>query len=715
MASNILSRILPPANGGQSIYEAIRDQEQAAATSTSEADAQHEDVDEQNLEERFRDEDMDLLAEAMGSRLNSQSPEITDHPPRSRRSSTGPATQDSSVPRPKWLRNTTRAQQYRDDDVSPEMLLLEDTEAKKTDPNRPVPSRQASLPPPVPGPSTRKTRVQWDTTREQQRLYDDDRARESPAYRPTSALQFADPADKAMWRWTNVENLDNFFKDVYVYYIEKGIWSILLRRVIGMFTAAFVVSLTVFLSSCIDYSLIPTSHRLPDVLVPKCTKNMSALNNLLVWLFSFFWIIKLVSYATDMRRLWHLHDFYTHLLHIPDVEIQTISWQEIVGRIMNLRDANPRTALNINRRSRKFIGDVAKESMDAHDIANRLMRKENYYIALFNKDILDCTIPLPGLRDRRLFSKALEWNLGYCVSDFVFNDQGQVKQIFLKDTHRQALIDSLRTRFIVAGFINIVVAPIVVVSILVLYFLRYFTEFQRDPSQAGARGYTPFAEWKFREFNELHHLFQRRLNMSYPFASRYLDQFPKDKTVQLARFVRTIAGALATVLAVASLLDPEVFLGFEITPDRTVLFWLGILATIWATARGMVPDDELVFDPEYAINEVAQYTHYHPVHWHGRLHSDEVRQEFSELYRNKIRIFLEEILGIIVTPFVLWFSLPQCSEQIVDFFREFTVHVDGLGYVCWFAHFNFRKPGQCTAHLSTRRPLGLRNHLHHSS
>jgi len=64
------------------------------------------------------------------------------------------------------------------------------------------------------------------------------------------------------------------------------------------------------------------------------------------------------------------------------------------------------------------------------------------------------------------------------------------------------------------------------------------------------------------------------------------------------------------------------------------------------------------------------------------------------LYAMKVSIFLEEVLSVIFTPFILWWSLPKCSDRIIDFFREFTVHVDGVGYVCSFAVFNFQKPGQ---------------------
>jgi autophagy-related protein 9 len=226
---------------------------------------------------------------------------------------------------------------------------------------------------------------------------------------------------------------------------------------------------------------------------------------------------------------------------------------------------------------------------------------------------------------------------------------------------------------------------------LIHYFFTYFNEFKKNPAQIGSRQYTPLAEWKFREFNELWHLFERRINMSYPFASRYIDQFPKDKTAQVARFVAFVSGALASVLALASVIDPELFLGFEITHDRTVLFYLGIFGTVWAFARGLAPEETDVFDPEYALRELIEFTHYCPSTWNGRLHSDEVRKEFAVLYQMKIVIFLEEILSMIFTPFVLWFSLPKCSDRLIDFFREFTVHVDGMGYVCSFAVFDFKK------------------------
>lgn len=216
-------------------------------------------------------------------------------------------------------------------------------------------------------------------------------------------------------------------------------------------------------------------------------------------------------------------------------------------------------------------------------------------------------------------------------------------------------------------------------------------EYHKDPSQLGSRDFTTFAQWKFREFNELSHLFIRRRNMAYPYANLYLAQFPKDKTEQVSAFVAFVAGAFAFVLFSVTLLDSEVFLNFEITPGKTALFWIGLFTAIYHVARSSSPQEDQVPDPAYYLQHVIDHTRYEPASWKDRLHSDEVRAEFAKLYQPKILIFAEEILSMIITPFLLIFRLPNCSDRIVDFFREFSIVVDGLGVVCSFSMFPFNK------------------------
>lgn len=172
-----------------------------------------------------------------------------------------------------------------------------------------------------------------------------------------------------------------------------------------------------------------------------------------------------------------------------------------------------------------------------------------------------------------------------------------------------------------------------------------------------------------------------------------------------------IAGSFAAVLLLASVVDPDLFLHFEITPHRTVLFYLTVFGSLLAVARGMIPEENRVFDPELLMSEVVQYTHYMPDEWRGLLHSKKVHAEFGTLFQMKVLVFAQELASVLLTPFVLWYSLPTCAPAIVDFFREFTLHVDGLGYVCSFAVFDFQRHGN----VKVRFPFcfaSLHTHLH---
>ncbi|KAI1976894.1 autophagy protein atg9 [Ophidiomyces ophidiicola] len=666
-----------------SIYETIREYDEDSPSSDIEEQAAMA-VDEENLGASYGDYELENVL--------ANEPDTQSTRSNSSRHTAEEYTQ--TLRQPQWTQPLSDG--IEDDDEVPASLLVEGDDVE--DPLPPPPTRHSPPgrvfdPQPAPNFLSPRLRNQWKATQAQHPIHPASQASVPGNLRstPRTGLAFADPKEKAMWRWTNVQNLDNFLRDVYIYFLGNGIWCIALSRVLNMLTLAFVVGFTTFLTNCVNYRKIHESQTVSQIIVPKCTSSMSTTTTLLLWLFTVFWLGKVFQYIIDFRRLWHMHDFYYHLLDVCDSDIQTISWQEVVCRLMALRDANPTTADIPSLKHRKYIGSQSKQRMDAHDIANRLMRKENYLIALFNKEILDLTLPVPFLRNRQLYSKTLEWNLNLCILDFVFNERGQLRTIFLKSSHRTALSEALRRRFVFAGVMNIFIAPFIVTYFLMDYFFRYFNEFQKNPSKLGSRQYSPLAEWKFREYNELWHLFQQRIHMSYESANTYIDKFPKDKTVQLLRFVAFISGALLSVLALGSLAHTESFLLFEITSERTVLFYMGIFGGIYAVARGGVPDETRFFDPEHELLTATSYTHYRPAHWIGKLHSNDVKREFSALYQLKVVLFLEEILSMIFTPFVLWFSLAKCSDRLIDFFREFTVHVDGVGYVCSFAVFDFKR------------------------
>ncbi|KAJ7149368.1 putative transmembrane protein [Mycena filopes] len=514
--------------------------------------------------------------------------------------------------------------------------------------------------------------------------------------RPARQMRGLDAYERALWNWVNVYNLDAFLQEVYYYYEGKGIYSIALSRGLNLLTVGFVIGFSTFLLGCVDYSRIrpEKSMKLADVVVSRCVSNFSGFTLLFFILFIAFYVWQITSFVLSVFRLVDMYHFFTHLLKIPDADIQTISWPEIVRRIGAIREDNPLTALSSNMQK---TNDTTTAKLDAHDIANRILRQENYLIALFNKDLLDLRVPLPNILKRfiveeegkgTMLTRALEWNLRFCLMEYLFDQHGKVRKVFLKSKNRPVLIEGLKRRFIFMGMLNAAFAPFIVLYLLMYSFFRYFEEYHKDPSTIGGRRYTSFAQWKFREFNELPHRFTRRLDESHPYANMYIGQFPNENLTLIMRFVAFVAGSFVAVLFLATVLDPDIFVHFEITPHRTVLFYLGLFGTVLAVARGMIPEENRVFDPELLMTEVITFTHYMPDEWKGELHSKRIHKEFGQMFAMKILIFVEELISVVLTPFVLWFSLPDCAPRNRRFLP--------------FAEFNFERHGNVKFGAPTR-------------
>ena len=74
----------------------------------------------------------------------------------------------------------------------------------------------------------------------------------------------------------------------------------------------------------------------------------------------------------------------------------------------------------------------------------------------------------------------------------------------------------------------------------------------------------------------------------------------------------------------------------------------------------------------------------------------------------------QELVSPVITPFLLCFNLRYKALDIVDFFRNFTVDVVGVGDVCSFAQMDVKRHGNpevcntpAAIKLEAMIPLGL--------
>lgn len=239
MASNLLSRLLPTNPSGRSIYDDLR------AHDGAESDADIEEraglaIDEENL--GYHDDELGTADAFNGeeSRITTESTAFLAGQQNDRTQGAGVGPSRRNKTQRGWFAQSPRLLEEDGDDDVPASLLIEGNE--RPGPNSPSQPRVRDgkpnkRQPAIPGPSNRETRAHWEAAQAQQRLHQDDEERVPNALQteqPTARLLTGSPRDKAMWRWINVINLDNFMEQVYTYYTGSGIWCILLFRVLNL-------------------------------------------------------------------------------------------------------------------------------------------------------------------------------------------------------------------------------------------------------------------------------------------------------------------------------------------------------------------------------------------------------------------------------------------------------------------------------------------------
>lgn len=201
------------------------------------------------------------------------------------------------------------------------------------------------------------------------------------------------------------------------------------------------------------------------------------------------------------------------------------------------------------------------------------------------------------------------------------------------------------------------------------------------------RTWSQYGKLYLRHFNELDHELDARLSRAYRPAVKYMDSFSSPLLTVISKFVIFTFGGFGAFIFILTVYDEDVI------QVEHMLTLFTVCVTIAVLAASMIPDENLVFCPEQLMKNILCHAHYLRPEWRGFAHSSKVCREFEDFFQLKAFYFLNEIFSPFMTFFVLMFSLRPRSMEIVDFFRNFTVSVIGVGDVCSFAQMEIRKHG----------------------
>ncbi|KAF5903952.1 autophagy-related protein 9A-like, partial [Clarias magur] len=486
---------------------------------------------------------------------------------------------------------------------------------------------------------------------------------------------------------------------VYIYHFHQknGFSCMMMSEFFELVQFLFVVTFTTFLFNCVEYDVLfanravnhtgpgvnpldRTKVTLPDAILPpeQCAERIQD-NSWIIFLLimaAIFWIYRLGKVICNVLSYWEIRQFYIKALKISMDELCNFSWQEVQGRLIKLQ------------REQQMC--IHKKELTELDIYHRILRFKNYTVAMINKSLLPVHLRVPFLGDVVFLTQGLKYNFELILfwgPGSPFQNKWSLHPKYKRASERLELARQLSRTILLAGMANLLLCPLVLVWQALYAFFSYAEAIKREPGSLGTRRWSLYGRLYLRHFNELDHELRERLGRAYRPAAKYMNAFNSPLLAVLARSAAFFAGSLLAVLVALTVYDEDVLAVQHVLTAGTAL---GVIITV---ARSFIPDEHMVWCPEQLLQCVLAHIHYIPDHWKGNANKSETRDEMAQLYQYKAVFILEELLSPIITPFILIFVLRSKSLEIIDFLRNFTVEVVGVGDICSFAQMDVRRHG----------------------
>jgi len=158
---------------------------------------------------------------------------------------------------------------------------------------------------------------------------------------------------------------------------------------------------------------------------------------------------------------------------------------------------------------------IVQDELTALEIANIIMREDNFMIALANHNAF--TSHLPAWFPARLaYTRVVHWSLRTAIFRSVFDARSRIHADFLD----RPLALARRLQWL--GVLNLILMVPVLLFVTIFFFMRHAEEFRSHRTSPFERQWTGYAHWTFREFNELPHHFTVRMCHAQAAAESYV-------------------------------------------------------------------------------------------------------------------------------------------------------------------------------------------------
>ena len=434
---------------------------------------------------------------------------------------------------------------------------------------------------------------------------------------------------------------------IYNYFYHKGYYNIVSIQIFSLLTSIFMLLFLNFLLNCIDYNGL--SH-LRDTQAP--ISNYIDISKFykknFIYIFTTIIVIlyitvRIVGIINDMKDYYKIKNFYNNKLGIDNRKIDTITWGEIVDKLEN-HYGNDYNIYNTN---------------------SRILKKDNIITTILSTNI-----------NNFLYSRLIEWNIIYCIFDYLFDHNHNIKDNLYKD--KRKIVKHIKKNLWTVAILTYLFMPLLIIYLFFYSFLKYGEKFYNNPSKIVSKQWSLKAKWKLRYYNEMKHELKERLNISSQYARSYCYLFNYRIIETVGKFIIFVFSSFFIILLLLSFYNEHLLLNLNITKNKPILWYLGIIGSIIAIGKNMTKEKKL--DKINCIDKLIQYIRYLPKDFKTNYNSKEMKKKINIIFEYQIYTFLKEYFSVLIIPFSLVY-LTNYVENIIDLILENLEYDTNLGNI----------------------------------
>ena len=226
--------------------------------------------------------------------------------------------------------------------------------------------------------------------------------------------------------------------------------------------------------------------------------------------------------------------------------------------------------------------------------------------------------------------------------------------------------------------------PVIIVFITFYNLFNYGEQFYNKPDLFISKNFNRLAKLKFRNYNELSHCFENRMDDLNEKTKKYYLSFKNKILEACLKLIIFVFSSVFITLLILTIINDNILTNLNIVGDRNVLWFIGIFGSLIALARSVI-NSRSKNNPVDIMEQISELIIIDK-NFIENANMRIIRNKFLKNYNFKITQIFTDIFWTFLIPIQMW-SMSYDTNYIVNFVKQISKNNTQIGLICTFADF----------------------------